>query len=580
MRPLVDAAGAATPGGLKHRLVQLASTLKHHRTDWEDHYRDLAEFVLPRRGRFDNQSQSKRGQKINRKILNSRGTLALRTLQSGMQTGITSPARPWFRLVPEDHELQGHGPAKEYLNDVGRIMRQFFQSTGTYNALHTGYGDLGLYGTDAAILEPHPRFRFLLHQLVPGEFWLGANDDNLIDTLYHEAWMTAEQIVGRFVYGGSRNAEPDWTRVTPQVKSLWDKGNRSEQVLVSRLIMPRYNRDPMRLTPDNKPFMSVWWEHGSSTDAVLRNSGYDRNPIIASRWFKTGNEVYGRSPGMDALPDVKTLQTQERDKAEAVQRMNRPPMNAPTSLRNSPFSLLPGAVNFTDLDRGVVPAYQVDPPVNELRQDIRETEDRVDEAFYANLFLMMARLDRRQITAREVDERHEEKLIGLGPVLELQHHEKLRPLIKGAFDILDAAGELPEPPAELDGQELKIDYISMLAQAQKAVATGGVERLAGFIGNMAAVKPTVLDKFDEDVAVEEYADMLGTPARIVRDQDEVDAIRAERAEQEAQQQQLEAATQVAPAAHEGAQAAKVLADASEPRGPSPRDVLNRIGLGR
>ena len=578
MRPMTDAAGDYTPDGLKQRLVRLAEGLKRHRHDWEEHYRELAEFVLPRRGRWDNQSTHHRGKMLNRRILNSTGTLALRTLQSGMQTGITSPARPWFRLIPADYELRNHGAIKAYTNDVERILRQYFQSTGAYNSLHTGYGDLGLYGTDCAILEPHPRQGFILHQLVPGEFWVGANDDNMIDTLYHETWMTVEQIVGRFVYGGSRHAQPQWGRATSTIKNLWDKGQRNELILVSRYIAPRYNRDPVKLTDDNKPVMSVWWEQGSSGDQVLRNSGYDINPIIASRWFKTGMEVYGRSPGMDALPDVKALQTQERDKGEAIQRMNRPPMNAPTAMRNTPFSLMPGAVNFTDIDRGMFPAYEINPPVQELREDIRETEDRVNQAFYADLFLMMSRLDRRQITAREVDERSEEKLIGLGPVLELQHREKLRPLIMNAFTILDRAGLLPEPPAELDGRDMQIDYISMLAQAQKAVSTGGVERLAGFVGNMAAVKPTVLDKIDEDEAVEEYADMLGTPARIVRPQDEVDALRQERAEQEAQQAQLDAASQAAPAAREGAQAAQILADASEPRGEQPGDVLRRIGL--
>lgn len=580
MRTFYDTAGDATPQGLKQKLVQRAASAKRLRLDYEEHFKELADFMLPRRGKFDNGGRHKRGQKINRRILNSRGTLALRTLQSGMQAGITSPARPWFRLITSDQDMLTSGPVREYTNGVERIMRQFFQSTGTYNALHIGYGDIGLYGTDCAILDEDDEFMFLLHQLVPGTFWLMANYRNEVDTVYVEVDMTVEQVVGRFVFGGKRNADPDWTRVTPTVKSLWDRGNRNEMVEVARLIEPRYDRDPQRFTPDNKAVASVWWEIGSDKDRVLRNSGYDYNPIIASRWYKEGHEVYGRSPGMDALPDVKMLQTQERDKAEAIQRMNRPPMNAPTQMRNSPFSLLPGAVNFTDVERGLLPAYQVDPPVEQLRGDIRETEERINEALYANLFMMLANSDRRQITAREIDERHEEKLLGLGPVLELQHKEKLRPLILRTYEILRRRGRLPETPQELDGEILQIDYISMLAQAQKAVATGGVERLAGFVGNLAAVKPEVLDKFDEDEAVESYADMLGTPARIVRDQGVVDAIRQQRAEAQQQQQQADMAAQMAPALNQGAQAAKVLSEASSPRGFAPTDILNRVGLGR
>lgn len=571
-------ATGAAQSNLKDRLVRRAVGMKNYRQDFNDHYRELQELFLPRRGNFDEGApRSRRGKKVNQRILNSSGTLALRTLQSGMQAGITSPARPWFRLIPAELSMRQLGAVRTYTNDVERVLRQYFQSTGTYNALHVSYGDLGLLGTDAAVLDEDLEGGFVLHQLVPGMFWLAANGRNEIDTLYMEDWLTVEQVVGRFVYRNNPRADPDWSVVSQTVKNLWDRGNRYEDVHVARMIEPRKERDPDSISADNKPTASVWWEIGASGTQLLRNSGYDRNPLIASRWYKEGMDVYGRSPGMDALPDVKSLQVMEREKAEAVRRMNRPPMNAPTSMRNSPFSLLPGAVNFTDDQNGLRPAYENNSPIHHMREDIRELEDRVDEAMYANLFMMLSNLDRRQITAREVDERHEEKLIGLGPVLELQHKEKLRPLILGAYSILLKQGKLPETPKELDGQTLTIDYISMLAQAQKAVATGGIERLFAFAGNLSAVKPEVMDKLDADMAIDEYSEMLGTPSRIVRDNDDVAVDREERARAMQQQQQLENATAMAPAMNQGAQAAQVLSQAANT--DSPRDVLRRIGVG-
>ena len=571
--------GSGTPDGLRDRLTRRAAALKAARRPYDDHYRELQDYVLPRRGNFDtgNPSGRQHTSRVNRKILNSRGTLALRTLQSGMQAGITSPARPWFRLIPAEFELYSNDDVRRYIDITERVMRQFFQSTGTYNALHVSYGDIGLLGTDAAIFDPDTREGFILHQLVPGTFWLGVNMLGEVDTLYHEDWLTVEQIVGRFVYRNRPSGEPDWSVASHTVKNLWDRGNRTELIQVSRIIEPRRNRDPIRLTPDNFPIASVWWETGSSGDTVLRNSGYRRNPIIASRWYKEGHDIYGRSPGMDALPDVKMLQTQERDKQEAIQRMNRPPMNAPTSMRNSAFSLLPGALNFTDDVNGLRPAYEINPPVEQLRYDIRETEERVNEAFYASLFMMLAQSDRRQITAREIEERHEEKLIGLGPVLELQHKEKLRPLIFNAYETLREQNRLPPTPEALDGQKLMIDYISMLAQAQRAVSTGSIERLYAFAGNLAAVFPELPDKLDSDGAIEEYASMLGTPANVLRTRDEVDAIRAQRAQAQQEAAAAEQLAQIAPAAHQGAQAAQVLANAAQT--DSPREVLRRIGVG-
>jgi hypothetical protein len=210
-----------------------------------------------------------------------------------------------------------------------------------------------------------------------------------------------------------------------------------------------------------------------------------------------------------------------------------------------------------------------------LVQDIREVRDRINQAFYADLFLMLANMEGIQPrNTMEIAERKEEKLLALGPVLENIYGGQLGPVIERSYAIMERRGMLPPPPADLDGQPIQIEYISMLAQAQKAVATGGVERLAAFVGNLAAVKPDVLDKFDADQAIDEYADMLGTnPALVVPDED-VSAIRNSRAQAQEKQQQMEQMAQMAPAARDGAQAAAVLAQADA----SGKNVLQQLGL--
>jgi len=148
----------------------------------------------------------------------------------------------------------------------------------------------------------------------------------------------------------------------------------------------------------------------------------------------------------------------------------------------------------------------------------------------------------------------------LGPVLERLHTELLDPLIDRTFNIMLRNDLLPPAPEELGGVTLKVEYISVMAQAQKAIGTGAIERLAGFVGNMAAAKPEVLDKFDADQSVDEYAEMIGVPPRIVVPDDVVQQIREERAQMEQQQMAMEQANQVAQTANVGAQAAKVMSD--------------------
>lgn len=569
------------------RQKRVMRSLKQSREDWEGHFEQLESHFLPRRGHFSSDPASKaksdRGKMLNRKMIDSTPMRALRILQSGLQAGITSPSRPWFRIQPLDPELRERKAVKEYLAKAEYEMRRLMERSGIYNTLHTGYGDLGVYGTEAAIIEDDGDTDLRSVQLVPGSFWLGMSDDRTIDTLAREFGMTINQIVGMFVYKGQRFGDPDWELVPQRIKNLYDKGDIAEIETIAQLITPRHERDPSSAMASNKPIASQYWlkddDRAEEAIKLLKDSGYDRNPISASRWNVNGFEVYGRSPAMEALPDVKELFQKRKDYLELLRRMNRPPMNAHSDLRNSRFSLVPEAVNFmADPSKGLVPTFQNNTNLAPLAEDITASKDAVWSAMYADLFMMISQLDRRQITATEIDERREEKLIALGPVLERLHFEKLRPLVERLFTRVTRNGSLGPAPEELQNQEMEIDFVSMLAQAQKAVATGSMERFAAYVGNLAAVKPDVLDKFNSDQSVDEYGDMLGVPPGVVNSDDEVEDIRARRAQQEQAAQAAAQAESVTKSMQQGAQAAKVLSEADNPGGGGPAQLLNQVGL--
>jgi hypothetical protein len=567
---------------------RIAGSLKESREDFEPHFEQLEKNFMPRRGAFSTdpagKEKSNRGKMINSSILDSTPILARRTLQSGLQAGVSSPSRPWFRLQPLDPDRRERTSVKLYLAKAEYEMRRLMDRSGLYNMLHTGYGDLGVYGAEVAIIENKGETDLRGIELVPGSYWIGMSDDETVDTLYREFGMTINQIVGKFVYKGRRYGDPDWSIVPTRLKEMYDKGDIAKTEVVSQLITPRRDRDPTRSDKANKPIASNYWlkddDHSVGARGVLSDDGYDENPISASRWNAVGYEPWGYSPAMDALPDVKELMAKRRDYAELLRRLNRPPMNAHSDLRNSKFSLLPNAVNFmADPSKGLVPAYQVNPQLGPLAEDIQMSKNAVWSAMYGDLFMMISQLDRRQITATEIDERREEKLIALGPVLERLHHEKLRPLVQRLFMRVLRSGVLGDPPEELRDQDIEVDFVSMLAQAQKAVATGSMERLAGFVGNLSAVLPDVLDKFDADQSVDEYADMLGTPPGVVRSDDAVAELRKARQQKIDAAEALEAAGSMAQTAQHGAQAAKVMSEADDPRGAAPGDVLAKLGLG-
>jgi len=540
--------------------------LKKLRQPWEGVWQPLGEFIEPTRLRLNSVDE---GAMSRAKIIDSRGTFALRTLASGMHSGITSPARPWFRLTTFDPDLKDYDPVKNYLATCEQRMREVFQSSNIYSAMHTGYGDLGQFGQSVSILIEDENETIRMQQLLHGRFWISRNEFGRVDTLYRTFRWSVAKIVKRFGYA----------KCSLPIRNNWDRGQYDTIYDIWHAIEPRMERNPNSKAKWDMKFLSNYWEEGSNITDILEESGFEENPLIAPGWEVAGEDTYALSPGMIALADIKMLQVEQTRKLEAIDKMVRPPMVGPTSMRNNPASLLPGSLTYVDdvTGKGYRPAMDVNLRISELGQDIRETGDRIDRAFYADLFLMLAQMEGIQPRNQfEIAERKEEKLLALGPVLENIYNGQLEPIIDRTFAIMDRNDMLPPPPPELEGQELKIEYISILAQAQKAVSTGAIERGFAFAAQVSAVKPEVLDKLDADMAVERYFDALGVPPDILVSDDQAAGIREGRAKEMAAAKNAEMMATVAPAAESGANAAAVLAGAMG--NPSGGSLLSQIGL--
>jgi hypothetical protein len=396
-----------------------------------------------------------------------------------------------------------------------------------------------------------------------GEYGIAQSHRLQVDTFYREFNMTVAQVVEQF----------GMDKCSDSVQTMFKSGQLDKWVEILHVIEPNAVREYNKKDNLNMPYHSCYVEKASKNERKLLESGYEEFPILAPRWHVTGVDIYGRSPGMDVLGDIKALQIEQKRKAQGIDKMVNPPLQAPSSLRGQSASVLPGGVTYVDTMQGTQggfrPTYEVNPRLAELQQDIQETQYRIQQGFYSDLFQMMMNSDRRQITAREIDERHEEKLLMLGPVLERLHTELLNPLIDRTFNIMARNELLPQAPEDLAGVTLKVEYISVMAQAQKAIGTGAIERLAGFVGNMAAAKPDVLDKFDADQSVDEYAEMLGVPPKIVVPDDIVQRVREERAQMQQQQMAMEQAQM-------GAQAAKVMSDADTEGNNVLTDIIGGI----
>lgn len=513
------------------------------RSTWIKRYQDITQYLLPYSGRYFNTDRN-RGDRTFNSIYDETATFALDVLTAGMMAGMTSPARPWFRLATPDRELMEIDSVRWWLHDVTELMRDIYAKSNTYNALHSMYEELGAFATACSIIEDD--FDNVIHHnvLTAGEYALATDDRGKVNTVAREFQMTVMQIVEKFVV--QPDGSMDWSRVSTTIKNNWDlHQNLDGWVTVNHVIAPREARDVRKQDAKNMRFASCYFENGrdNGDDKFLRESGYKSFPGIAPRWHVRGGDIYGNGPSFRILGSVKQLQQEQLRKGQAIDYQTKPPLQVPAERKNSQLNTLPGGVSYIPSNgqsQGIRSAFEVNLDLGALLNDIVDVRGRINKGLYADLFLMISQDNRATpATATEIAERHEEKLLMLGPVLERLHNEMLSPMIDLTFQRIVEAGLLPPPPKELQDVDLKVEFVSTLAQAQKMVGLGSMDRLLGTVGNLAAGSgdPSVWDKIDKDQAVDRYADMLGVDPSIVVADDKVLAAREQRAQRQAAQQQ-------------------------------------------
>lgn len=551
----------------KKLLTQRFTALKNERSSYDSHWQTLAKNILPRSSRFMATDRNQRGGQQHNSIIDSTGTRALRTLAAGMMAGMTSPARPWFTLRTPDDDLNKSHAVKVWCQEVTDLMLRIFRKSNTYNALHSIYRELGVFGTAASFISPD--FDNVIHNYTAtaGEYALALDNRMMVNSIFREFEITLDQA-----------AQWNFT-LTAEQRHKVDTAKGDEAITVLHAVEPRRNRDPGKRDAANMPFQSAYVQIGGDELTILQEGGFRTFPAMCPRWDATSNDTYGSSPGMDALGDILQLQQQQFRKSEAIDYKARPPLQAPTSLKEQDSDFLPGGISFYDAagpGTGIRTAFDVNLDLSHMMEDIRDVRERVNSSFYADIFLMLANSTDVRMTATEVAERHEEKLLMLGPVLERLHNELLQPLIDATFARIIESGIAPPPPEELQGQDLQVEFVSMLAQAQRAISVNSVDRFVANLGSIASFKPNVLDRFDEDAWAEHYSDVLGVDASLIVSGEQAAFIRQQRA----QQQQAMAATEQAATAAGAAKDAATAAATAVSAGIAPdASAVSGIGIG-
>lgn len=487
------------------RKSQLEIAYNEIKSDWQE----LADYFLPRSVRFLARNTNKQPAK-NKKIKDSTPLIAVRNFSSGMMSGATSPATNWFKVKIRNLKIEDDYEIKSWCATVENLFRDIFNASNLYRILPSVYKQIGVFGISVFAMQYDESSLLHCHLLPVGSYRIAKNQLGEVDTICRIYMETAKNLYDMF---GEEN-------VSSEVLCAVQSGRYEELFEVVHFVEPNKDFLPESPWADEKNFISVYFESSSNEDKFLSKSGFNKFPYAVFESEVNGEDVYpSECPGINALPDVKQLMSMIIDEGKAVKKMISPTYKGPASLKNKKMIDAPAAfIEEDENGRGLSPIYEINPRVLEVESIIEKLKTSVKEIFYNDLFAMILNTAERSRTATEVNELKEEKMVLLSPLLQ-QIHNGLTYVIDWVFSQCISQNLLPEPPASIMGANMDIEFVSTLAQAQKAAKISAMERFTTFSLNLAqSLDPSVKNKLNATKIIDDYAEYANiSPEQLLPD---------------------------------------------------------------
>ena len=524
-------------------LVKRFQGLKSARGTWESHWQELAKFCLPHKATITTKKTP--GTKIATTLYDSTAQQSVMVMAAGLQSYMTNPSSKWFELSLSDKELMKSSEVKAWLKDTEDRIFDCLNSSNFNEQIHETYIDLSVFGTPCLYEEEDPKDDVRFYTRPISEIFIVENERNRVDTVF------------RFFSYTVRQAYQRWGKNSGQkVLEAYEAKKYENDMDFLHIVLPRSERDVGKKDARNLPFASLYVE--ISQQKKVSEGGYTEFPFFVPRYAKVSSDVYGYSPAMIALPDIKTLNAMSKTILKAGQKQVDPPIVLPHDGYIMPFNTTAGAVNMrtsgTAEDKIDILNFKGNIPMGMEMENQRRTS--IKRAFFVDLFLMLAEAEK--MTATEVRERVSEKMLILGPVLGRLMSELLDPVITRTFNILLRNQKLAQMPEILQGQNYKIVYISPLAKAQRISEAQSINSFLMSLAEIGQVNPAIWDNVNFDKTARELGDIYNVSGNILNSDDEVKAIREARQKQQEIAQALEMAEQGARATKDVAQAEKSL----------------------
>lgn len=498
--------------------------LADERRGFEQHWQDLGEVMLPRRADFTGAGRgTTQGEKRTETQFDGTPLQAARGLAAAIDGMLRSRSQRWFSIKPVDPRVAERSEIKRWLEAAEDILFNAFYDPRARFLQRTAEVDLDLvvFGTGALFVGERPgdrRLLFRAHHLK--DIVLAENADGAIDTVFRSFELTARQAVQQF-------GEAD---VGEKIREAVKDGKLESPFRFLHAVMPRADRNPAKRSAKNMPFASVFVDVESQE--IVSEGGYPEFPYVVPRWDTAAGEIYGRSPGMLALPDAKTLNQMAKTILRAGHKVVDPPLLMPDDGVKSGPRTWPGGITYYDAD--MLSRTGGRPPISplvtganiplgrEMQHDVRE---QVWAAFFRNVLQLPGAGP--QMTATEIIQRKEEFIRVIGPTFGRLEADYTAPMVERAFAVLSRAGMIPPPPDGIDAG-LRFDYASPITLARRQVEAAALQKTIAELAPVFEANPAVLDNFDHDRLVRDVAEANGLPQRWLKPEEQVAEERAEK----------------------------------------------------
>ena len=536
------------PAAEVKKLMDRYQALKGYRTPWESLWKEIARYVSPRRAPGLQGTVTAPTTEDDSRLFDITAVQSAQVLANGCLAWMSPQEAPWFTFTPDDNLEDDE--ASKWLNRCTNTARSVLARSNFYLAVHEFYLDRSTFGTAALYVEPSRKGskRLNVQYWAIGSYVIDEDAEGDVDTVVHELLMSPRAAADQFgiesLSAGMR-------------KAVEDGGAKAvEACRFLHFIYPRDRKDQKEgsMAPEHMPVACVYMEENGAH--VCRVSGYEEMPVMVSKYLEWGSNMgnrYGWSPSFSALPEARQLNYLQKMMDALAERAAFPSVLAPEELEGE---LDPNANAVTYFDSNIATrlprAWLTEGRYDVGKDRVMERQNAIKAAFHVDLFSMFQDLN-KQMTAREVAERSSEKLVQFSPTFARLTTELFNPFLERLFGIGVRHGWFSEPPESLqvdmgDGtayiappQVLYSSRIALSLRSQPVMSLFKMVELTTGLAQLEAMGVPVCDNFNFDAAWQLAAINEALPEGIARSQDEVAAIREQRAEALAQQQQQEQA---------------------------------------